>query len=128
MCAKCNTNDSNCMKCSALSPTKCLKCIDSFYLSPITFLCTKCTEFDQNCIICVGSYQCTKCKTGFYLLSIQSDDESSGVCEACSPSCMACKYNSQYCLSCKDGYTLSTNRQCLRTIRVKFSFILDAAY
>ena len=122
--------DSNCKTCIDLA-TKCLSCEEDSYIdsnqscAKCCSPCRKCSNA-ETCITCVDNffilqnfcYQCNKnCKTtndnckcetcndvGYYLKNYQ--------CLQCDSYSKTCKDSSSFCLSCNNGYYLTSSNLC----------------
>lgn len=86
------------------SPSACLTCAPGYYLK--AGFCQPCST--PNCYSCGSSAvnnQCTLCRNGFYLNSVNT-------CSACPNSCDICSFNAvlgrPVCSTCTNGYFLSS--------------------
>jgi hypothetical protein len=68
------------------------ECFDGHYGDFCEHLC------NEECVTCTSSFECTKCKDGFYI--------SDGSCVRCDPSCLTCT-TKEVCQTCADGFYLS---------------------
>ncbi|EAS07583.2 transmembrane protein, putative (macronuclear) [Tetrahymena thermophila SB210] len=126
-CKKCEVD--NCMVCET-SPSICTQCFAAYSLQTIyndqssdkqaqTQICYlkglcqigyylqkfgKCQKCDQSCLHCYesGNDKCYQCNTGYYM--------NNQYCMKCEPNCKTCKYRSNYCTSCQQGYFLNGSR------------------
>ncbi|EWS75215.1 leishmanolysin family protein (macronuclear) [Tetrahymena thermophila SB210] len=97
--------DSSCQTCSApKSPNSCTSCKDGFYLDkgqckPCQSPCSKCSSSETQCTDCISNYKLA----------------SNQCIPICDKSCKNCSkpIDSNFCLSCFDGYYLSGS-QCLK--------------
>ncbi|KAL4483582.1 hypothetical protein ABPG72_016863 [Tetrahymena utriculariae] len=64
----------------------------------------KCQKCDQSCLHCYenGNDKCYQCSMGHYM--------NNQYCMKCEPNCKTCKYRSNYCTSCQQGYFLNGSR------------------
>jgi hypothetical protein len=127
-CLQCS---SFCLQCT--SPTLCLQCLDPYVLlngtcQPCQIVhATKCVNtvsashcavgfypsdnFCYNCLLncaqCNSNADCQNCVPGFYL------NASVLTCNFCPSNCLTCnQFNSSLCLSCANGYLLSSSNTC----------------
>ncbi|EAX98899.1 hypothetical protein TVAG_210940 [Trichomonas vaginalis G3] len=81
-------------------------------------------ECSKDCYHCTGKNTCVKCVEGSKLYqskcyssceetSEKTFDNGNDQCELCSSDCGTCSGSSTRCTSCKDGYVLNENNQCI---------------
>ena len=100
-CLACPSYCPNCQ-----DPLNCLSCNNGYYLSNGT--CKECTT--QYCFNCDAgkSNICTVCMNGYYL--------SKSHCKSCPVNCDICD-NGTSCMSCSDGYFLSSDGVCTSCLK-----------
>ncbi|KAL4486007.1 hypothetical protein ABPG72_003941 [Tetrahymena utriculariae] len=129
----CKTCDSSCKTCQG-KKEYCLSCFKDKYL----FLDNSCNtcQLDQgfyisgiNCLTChktckscSGSQNnnCLSCYSGSYIFEDNTCSQYCDIqnelfilgqnCNQCDSTCKTCQGNKDYCLSCKDGYSLKNNK------------------
>ena len=94
----------NCIQCKQPCKTCsddniCTSCIDNYFL-----VLDKCYECNYNCKTKIDDCQCDSCNDGFYLFNFQ--------CLNCDSNCKTCSNSENNCLSCEEGYYLTSNNSC----------------
>ncbi|KAL4507644.1 hypothetical protein ABPG73_012332 [Tetrahymena malaccensis] len=102
----------NCFKKQIALVVNCSECLSGYYLTPNQYFCVTCIEdgfykdkryckkCHEGCKKCSGpdQNQCKECREGFYLdLNL----------------CLKCSENSTKCQTCKQGYFLTKNNECI---------------
>lgn len=112
-CIKC---DSKCSKCDGPDSTQCLVCLSPYYLYQSTcsldcpsgfwksdsdLTCKNCHFSCKSCESGNLDNQCTDCIDGFVFLS--------GMCKACSITCLKCLSSPAFCTECNSDLILVSN-------------------
>jgi hypothetical protein len=151
-----NGADPNCKQYTDSSKKVCQVCIDSCYLnngvcSQINVLCKTANKANGNCLSCYDGYTlgangacvvtpatvslnndaycikvngpvCTTCASGYFL-------NQTGICQQVNPLCKVSNQVTGTCLSCYDGYSLTSDSQCIIPVvaQIPYCQTLNAA-
>lgn len=125
-CQKCNSmtecneckegyrlSNNECIKCSAncrsCDENECYNC--DYYYQLIDGKCTKCPE---ECANCNPDNTCYDCREGYGPVIINNTITET-ICKPCPQNCAICKFGSDYCNFCMDGYHFDSNFECIPT-------------
>ena len=132
---RCNTVDPFCQTCLYNFPTQesdCLTCVSN--RAVISGLCRcntgfyeaankDCVACKPGCQFCTAANQCTSCAIksipqadGSCLCpagTVLSKTAGTLYCKDCSPTCATCEGSIATCKTCKTGFVLNTNKQCV---------------
>ena len=111
----------NCFTCNPLNTSKCLKCLDGYYLSA-NAICTPCPA---GCPLCSSPSFCFESSPGYYLVPDQNG-VSLGIIKICNSPCATCKFDPNNCLTCQSGWTLFGTK-CIFNSNVQMRVVLSGS-
>ena len=94
-------------------------CNVGYYLNSRYNSCYRCA---YNCLECDDYDECTVAKDGYYVPE-NSDGETIGWARPCQSPCATCSGSSDFCKSCKSGYTLNSS-SCQQNFYLMITIVL----